>query len=311
LAEALAIKTAVLGRQHRSTAVTLYELGRVTQAEGDYPAARQSLTEALAIHEAVLGHQHRDTAFTLHNLGVVAQAEGDYPAARQCFQEALAIYEAVLGRQHRDTAVTLHELGRVAQAEGDYPAARQYLAEALAIKTAVLGRQHRETAVTLHELGNVAQAEDDYPAARQSFQEALAIKTAVLGRQHRSTQITAQALRDLRFEAVENTAWCAGLSWLLLPWLSGLIAAVAILSMGWLGYWKFHLATRSVHILLRVLLGLGAAQMLLWLTGQLFGDLPISVIYLAQIIGASIGIAWPWLRSRLRRKQTRGNRTHP
>jgi tetratricopeptide (TPR) repeat protein len=139
----------VLGRRHRETAFTLYVLGNVAYAEGDYPTARQYLQEALAIKEAVLGRRHRETALTLHELGKVAYAEGDYPMARQYFQEALAIEEAVLGRRHRETAVTLHALGNVASAEGDYPTARQHFQEALAIEEAVLGRRHRETAITL------------------------------------------------------------------------------------------------------------------------------------------------------------------
>jgi tetratricopeptide (TPR) repeat protein len=107
LQEALAIKEAVLGRRHRSTAATLYELGRVALKEGDYPTARQYLQEALAIEEAVLGRRHRETAVTLHELGEVAYAEGDYPTARQYLQEALAIKEAVLGRRHLETMVML------------------------------------------------------------------------------------------------------------------------------------------------------------------------------------------------------------
>ncbi|MBP1468917.1 tetratricopeptide repeat protein, partial [Candidatus Chloroploca sp. M-50] len=59
LRQALDIRSEVLGRQHRDTAITLHALGNVAQAEDDYPAARQSFQEALAIKTAVLGRQHR------------------------------------------------------------------------------------------------------------------------------------------------------------------------------------------------------------------------------------------------------------
>ncbi|WP_322822456.1 tetratricopeptide repeat protein, partial [Chloroflexus sp.] len=62
---ALAIKDEVLGRRHRSTAVTLHELGRLAANEGDYPTARRYYEAALAIKDEVLGRRHRETARTL------------------------------------------------------------------------------------------------------------------------------------------------------------------------------------------------------------------------------------------------------
>ncbi len=243
-----------------------------------------------------------------HAAGLVMYMEEDYATARGYLQEALAIREVRLGRQHQDTATTLHELGNVAYWEEDYATARGYLQEALAIREALLGRRHRSTAVTLHALGNVAYSEGDYATARGYYQEALAIKTEVLGRRHRSTVVTRRAQRILLGFVAAETCLCVllimmslslldgMLAWPydLLAWICGLLAAVGVLVLGALGYYRWPAATRLVRALLRIQIGAWLVYLPLSLIERFTGVFMPPLGYLAVAVGAVLGLCLPW-----------------
>ncbi|MEI8165722.1 MAG: tetratricopeptide repeat protein, partial [Chloroflexales bacterium] len=313
LQEALEIETEVLGRRHRQTAFTLNSMGNVARAEGDYPTARRYLQEALEIKEVVLGRRHRSTAFTLHALGNLALEEEDYPTARRYLQEALEIEIVVLGRS-LGMSIVLGSLGYLAQAEGDYPTARRYLQEALEIKEAVLGHRHRETAITLNSLGRVAQAEGDYPTARRYFQEDLEISEAVLGRRHHETAITVASRRNLLWNALFETGFCAFMVWVWLLWLPAqlnLVATLLILGLGIVGYRWWRPATWVVRAIWRISIGSVLPLILLIPIKPFLGSISAPAFILIAVLGGIIGLFWPWIlarppirtaRSRMRRQ---------
>jgi hypothetical protein len=60
-------------RDHPSIAATLHELGRVSQAAGDLPEAKQHLEKSLRMQHSLHGDRdHPDIAATLHELGRVS-----------------------------------------------------------------------------------------------------------------------------------------------------------------------------------------------------------------------------------------------
>jgi len=214
LLASLALKRQVgneaLGHPRRSDAATLYELGRLAQAQGDYPEARRLYGEAAETFEE-LGAR-REQAAVLHQLGTLAQAQGDYSEARRLYQESLHIKQQLgnragvaytlgdlgnlaLGQGNLDearrlyqqvrgvseemgdrssVAKALHQLGRLAQAQGDYPDARRLYQEAAETFDELGAR--REQAAVLHNLGALAQIGRDYPKARRLYQESLDIE---------------------------------------------------------------------------------------------------------------------------------------
>ena len=88
------------GQAHPDTALSLNNLARLLQAQGDYAAAKPLYEQALAIRKAVLGERHPDTAPSLNNLAGLLHEQGDYAAAKPLYEQALAIRKAVLGERH-------------------------------------------------------------------------------------------------------------------------------------------------------------------------------------------------------------------
>ena len=181
---ALAINEKVLGPEHPNTALSLNNLARMLQAQGDLAGARPLFERALAINEKVLGPEHPDTAMNLSNLALLLQAQGDLARARPLYERALAIYEKVLGPEHPHTATTLSNLAGLLNDQGDLAGARPLFERALAINEKVLGPEHRDTATSLNNLAYLLQTQGDLAGARPLYERALAIREKVLGPEH-------------------------------------------------------------------------------------------------------------------------------
>jgi CHAT domain-containing protein/tetratricopeptide (TPR) repeat protein len=195
--QALAIKKAVLGRDHPSTARGLNNLAVLLDEQGDYAAARPLYEQALAIRKAALGERHPDTATSLDNLAELLEAQGDYAGARPLLEQALAIRRAALGERHPATATSLGNLGYLFYARGDYAGARPLLEQALAIRRAALGERHPATAAGLNNLALLHVAQGDDAAARPLLEQALAIHKAALGPHHPATATSLNSLAEL------------------------------------------------------------------------------------------------------------------
>jgi predicted ATPase/DNA-binding CsgD family transcriptional regulator len=145
----------------------LYAAAHISNAQGDYAAARGFQEEALAIRRA-LGDPLQ-VAGALEPLGTSAALQGDYDAAQRVFREALAIAQAV-GNPYM-AAMSLHDLANVLHEQGDYGTARGLADEALVLlrevgDTRALGSASLTRAV-------IAQDEGDYDTAQRLTEEAL------------------------------------------------------------------------------------------------------------------------------------------
>ena len=146
----------------------LYAAAHLTNAQGDYAAARHFQEEALAIRRA-LGDPVQ-IAGALEPLGTAAALQGDYDAARQFFGEALAIARAI-GNSYM-TAMALHDLANVVHEQGDYAAARELADEAVAMLRDEV-RDPRAMGSAMLTRAIIAQDEGDYVAAERLGQAAL------------------------------------------------------------------------------------------------------------------------------------------
>jgi tetratricopeptide (TPR) repeat protein len=93
LQRALAIRERVLGPQHPSTAVSLFNLASLYDAQGKYEQAEPLYQRALMIRERVLGPEHRNTATSLNNLALLYQDHGKYEQAEPLLRRVRAIHE--------------------------------------------------------------------------------------------------------------------------------------------------------------------------------------------------------------------------
>jgi predicted ATPase/DNA-binding CsgD family transcriptional regulator len=151
----------------------LYAAAHLSNAQGDYTAARRFQEEALAIRRA-LGDPVQ-VAGALEPLGTAAALQGDHDAAQRAFREALAIGRA-LGN-HYMTAMSLHDLANVLHEQGDYGAARELADEALVLLREVgdaraLGSASLTRALVARDEGDNATAQRLAEAALDLYKQA-------------------------------------------------------------------------------------------------------------------------------------------
>jgi eukaryotic-like serine/threonine-protein kinase len=103
---ALALAEAKLGPHHPGLALTLANLGGVSQALFDFDKATTYHLRALPIFEEVYGPDHSLTGEVVYSLGVDANGREDYAAALPYYERALAIFEAISPR-HPSVALSL------------------------------------------------------------------------------------------------------------------------------------------------------------------------------------------------------------
>ncbi|HYE93381.1 MAG TPA: CHAT domain-containing tetratricopeptide repeat protein, partial [Terriglobales bacterium] len=176
--EALALREAVLGPDHRDVAQSAYTLGSLLRDAGDFRAGLASHRRALAIRERELGPDHLLTAQSLNAVGFLMHVLGDSSVGRQLLERALQIRERALGARHRTVATSLVDLGVVLAAQGEFAAARTALERALAIRERTLPANDPLTGTALHALGDFLRELGERAAARQHLQRALAIREA-------------------------------------------------------------------------------------------------------------------------------------
>jgi len=60
----------VLGGEHPSTLISMYNLAETLRAQGDLPGARELHEQVLAIRHRVLGEEHPDTQTSMNKLAL-------------------------------------------------------------------------------------------------------------------------------------------------------------------------------------------------------------------------------------------------
>lgn len=132
--------------------MSLHELARVFQSQGDLAGARDLLERSLRIKAKVYGSEdHPNVATSLHALARVLQAQGDLAGARDHLERVLRIEERIYGtRDHWSSAVTEQALAEVLLQQGDEndrPRVVQLLVHAYRTFKSQLGDDHPRTRV--------------------------------------------------------------------------------------------------------------------------------------------------------------------
>jgi len=176
--EALALREAVLGPDHRDVAQASYVLGSLLRDLGDYRGGLDQHRRALAIRERELGPNHLLTAQSLHAVGYVMHVLGDSSVGRQLVERGLQVRERALGPRHRVVSASLIDLGVIQASQGDLAAARQSYERALAIRERTYGPADPQTGNVLHSFGDFLREVGERATARHYLQRALAIREA-------------------------------------------------------------------------------------------------------------------------------------
>ena len=183
-----------LGPDHRSTLITVNNLGSLYGDQGKLAEAEQMYLRALAGCEKALGPDHMSTLNTVNNLGLLYGDQGKLAEAEEMYLRALAGNEKALGPDHTSTLNTVNNLGLLYGDQGKLAEAEQMYLRALAGKERALGPDHTSTLNTVNNLGLLYGDQGKLAEAEQMYLRALAGKERALGPDHTSTLNTVNNL---------------------------------------------------------------------------------------------------------------------
>lgn len=188
--KALTIRLAVLGENHRDTAISLGNVGSVVREMGNTSIALDYQQRALAILAGTFGKTDPQTAMAFNGIGVTLHKMGKHQSALEHHKSALEMQLEVFGEGHPDTATSFDNIGSLLASKGDYRLAIDHQQKALAINLAVLGETHPRTATSFYGVGMSLSALGNYQSALKHQQKALAARCAVLGETHPDTLLS-------------------------------------------------------------------------------------------------------------------------
>ena len=194
LREALAIRRAALGNEHRDVAESLDDLASLLRRRGDYATALGLARESLEMRRRLFGPEHAAVAEALMSVALVLDRKGDGAAAEPLYREALEMRRRVLGPGDPLVAESLNDLADAVQRRGRYDEAEALLRESLGLWRRTAGEEHPDTAQCLNDLGFVLYQKGEYAEAETLFRQATDMRRRLLGAQHPDV---AQGLNNL------------------------------------------------------------------------------------------------------------------
>lgn len=175
--EALKIRKKHLG-EHRLTATSSNEAGRLCFELQRYPEALQFCEQALNLRIDLLG-EDVDTAESFFLLRCIHFKMSENESAVLNFQEAAEMQSNLLG-DHKDTASSYHNLALAQYDMGELHGALDSLQKATDIRSQTLG-YHKDTASSYHHLGVVQHRMRDLAGALDSLKKAAIMRSKELG----------------------------------------------------------------------------------------------------------------------------------
>ena len=188
----------------------IYNLGAMSQDEGDFTSAESNYKRALQVLEPVADAGH-DVALILNNLGTVYLKQKRLEQARVILEQALQLLE-VTSISQLDLIPTLNNLSELESIEGHLAEAEPHLRRALAIAEKTAGKASVHAAAQLDNLGVLFLLEQKFSGAEGLISRALQIWTRELGpddvrsatTMHHLVQALASQKRYTEAEALVN-----------------------------------------------------------------------------------------------------------
>jgi serine/threonine-protein kinase len=206
--EAIAIDSAARPAGHVAHAAARTALGRIQEAQGDYPRAIATLEQALRLHAASDSGsvEYWAAAALLANAHFYA---GKYDTADSLNAQVLEFDRRSRGAGHPAVAEDLINLGATEFERGKYAEAEGYYKQALAINRAWYGGDHHVVAANLTMLGRALIRAERWEEGAGSLGEALAVRERVFGPNHPNVASTVNelgtvALRRERYDEAER-----------------------------------------------------------------------------------------------------------
>lgn len=176
----LAIRERVYGRDHKTVAASLHNLGDVYGKMGRYPEGEALLRRSVEIEEK-LGPDSWDVRAGLNALGVILVHQARYAEADPLFKRALAICEKIVGPAHECDAMTLNNMGNAYTEMGRYEEAEAVYKRSLAIREKLQGRNHFNVGQSLSNLADLHNAQGRYEEAVPLYKRSIGIQERAAG----------------------------------------------------------------------------------------------------------------------------------
>ncbi len=178
----------LFGNSHPETAKTLYDLGQLMRAKGDFDQAERLFTEALIIQRTAAPQGDINTATTLCFLGVVLFQHGKTDESEAKTRESLTMTRGLVGENHINVPVDLNQLGLVEEYRGRLQEAENYYRQAIAGFKTLGTRSALEALVKMNFATNLTN-QKKYAEADESFRDAIQTSTELYGSDHYNVAI--------------------------------------------------------------------------------------------------------------------------
>jgi serine/threonine protein kinase/tetratricopeptide (TPR) repeat protein len=192
---ALDLRRAIYGSEHREIADSMYNLAESLRLDNQFDEADVFFRQALSMRRKLLGNEHPDVAWTLFHLGLLFNNQNKASEAEAYFREALAVQRSIRPDDHPRIAHILMQLGLALASQNKQSEAETVNRQALAIfrKT---GDVNPSLGGALHNLAFVLREQGNLDEAERLFRESLAVRRKLLGPAHRSTADTLVVLAE-------------------------------------------------------------------------------------------------------------------
>lgn len=175
-----AIRAKLLGASHADYAASIYTIGNLYLARGEYATADSLLTQSLALREQALGVDAPLVGGTHARMAYIKRLQGKFDEAETHAKRAIEIAEKNSGPNSTDVAVALTSLGNTYMMMGRFADARVQAERGHAIWTANFPPDSREVVNSLHNLSWIAYNLGEYQRAREYAEPALHARESTL-----------------------------------------------------------------------------------------------------------------------------------
>jgi eukaryotic-like serine/threonine-protein kinase len=178
----------IFGPEHPDTAKTLFDLGQLMRAKGDFDQAEKLFEQALAIQRKVAPQGDLSTANTLCMLGVVHFQHGATDQGEASTRESISLTRKLAGNNHINVAISLNQLGLTEEYRGRLAAAEDYYRQSIEAFRAIGTHSALEAIVKMNFATNLTM-QNKYDEAEASFQDALRTSSDLFGATHSNVAI--------------------------------------------------------------------------------------------------------------------------
>ncbi|MEM9594209.1 MAG: serine/threonine-protein kinase [Acidobacteriota bacterium] len=170
-----------LGGRHPDLADSLFQIGTVHWALGEFEDARALLEEAVALRSTPQGPVHGSLPRLQNNLAILYWRLDRLDDAERLYREALDSLRAVRGPEHPHVASTLNNLALVYEHRGEFEQAIDLHRQAIAIREKIFESPHPDLAESLNNLGSSLYGLGRIEEAKEVLQRALIQRRAIFG----------------------------------------------------------------------------------------------------------------------------------